>query len=61
MWKLFTGVIANELDSHLENQRLLTEEQKGCRKGCRGTKDQLPIDKMVIRNCKKRMTGLGIA
>ena len=40
---------------------LLPEEQKGCRRKSRGTKDQLLIEKMVIRNCKRRQTGLGKA
>ena len=60
-WRLLTGVLADELYNHLDSQRLLPEEQKGCRRGCRGTKDQLLIDKMVIRNCKRRLTGLGVA
>ena len=32
------------------------EEQKGCKRGSRGTKDQLLIDKTVLRDCKKRST-----
>ena len=46
---------------HLETQDLLPEEQKGCRKGSRGTKDQLLIDKAVIRNCKRRKSNLSMA
>ena len=30
--------------------------QKGCRRGSRGTKDQLLIDKTVLRDCKRRHT-----
>ena len=40
---------------------LLPVEQKGCRKNSRGTKDQLLIDKMVLDDCKKRHTKLGMA
>ena len=39
----------------------LPDEQKGGRRKSRGTKDQLLIDKMIIRNCKRRLTGLGKA
>ena len=35
--------------------------QKGCRRKSRGTKDQLLIDKMVMRSCKRRLCGLGMA
>ena len=33
MWKLLTGVIADRIYAHLDQERLLPEEQKGCRKG----------------------------
>ena len=31
MWKLLTGVIAEEMYDYLEQEKLLPEEQKGCR------------------------------
>ena len=40
---------------------IIPSEQKGCRKGSRGTKDQLLIDKTVLRDCKKRHTNLAMA
>ena len=49
-----------KLYQHLENENLLLEEQKGCRHASRGTKDQLLIDKAVIKNCKRRKTNLNI-
>ena len=55
LWKLKTGIIADKLYQHLENENLLLEEQKGCRHVFRGAKDQLLIDKAVIRNCKRRI------
>ena len=61
MWKLCTDITGDELYNHLEEKSLLPEKQKGCRRKSRGTKDQLLIDKMVIRNCKRRQTGLGMA
>ena len=42
-----TGTLAKKIYSHLERENAQQSEQKGCRKGCRGTKDQLPIDKTV--------------
>ena len=60
MWKLFTGIVGVELYEHLDKQNLLPEEQKRCRRNSRGTKDQLLIDKMIIRNCKRRKTAVGM-
>ena len=61
MWKLLTGVIAEEMHDYLEQENLLPEEQKGCRRGSRRTKDQLLIDKTVLKDCKKRHTNLYMA
>ena len=55
MWKLFIGMMGDELYEHLEEDNLLPDEQTNAR----GTKDQLLIDKMVIRNCKRRKLVLG--
>ena len=61
MWKLLTGILACKLYTHLENNSLLPEEQKGCRKGSKGTKDQLLIDKAVLRDAKRRHRFLSMA
>ena len=61
MWKLLTGVIAEEMYNYLEREKILSEEQKGCRRGSRGTKDQLLIDKTVLKDCRKRHTNLSMA
>ncbi|XP_065055326.1 uncharacterized protein LOC135683871 [Rhopilema esculentum] len=61
MWKILAGIVSESLYHHLENEKLLPEEQKGCRKQSRGTKDQLMIDKMVMKNCRRRLTNLCVA
>ena len=38
----------------------LPDEQRGCRKQARGSKDQLLINRMVLKNCKKRQVGLAM-
>ena len=48
MWRLLTGMIADEMYGFLEREKILPDEQKGCRRGSRGTKDQLLIDKTVL-------------
>ena len=44
---------------HLEE--ILAEEQKGFRRRSRGTKDQLLIDKAILKDCKRRNTNLAMA
>ena len=39
MRKLLTDVIADQIYEHLNEQKLLPEEKKGCRKLFRGTND----------------------
>ena len=60
MWKLLTGVIADEIYTHLDQEKLLPEEQKGCRKGSRGTNDLLYIDRAVIKEVKSRNKNLAM-
>ena len=62
MWKLLTGVIADQIYAHLDQEKLLPEEQKGCRKkGSRGTNDLHYIDGSVIKEVKSRNKNLGMA
>ena len=49
------------LSGRIEQAYILPWEQKGCRKGSRGTKGQLLIDKMIVKNCKKRLTSLAVS
>ena len=60
IWKLLTGMISKGIYAHLDRENILPEEQKGCRKESRGTKDQLLIDKMVLKNCKRQQTDLAM-
>ena len=54
MWKILTGIIAEEVYTLLEERELLSEEQKGCRKGSKGTNDLLFIDKKILREVKAK-------
>ena len=60
IWKFRTDILAEELYEHLEKTNSLPWEQKGCRKGSRGTKDQLLIDKMIVEDCKRWLTLLAV-
>ena len=61
MWKLLSGIFAGKIYEHLETNDLLPEEQKGCRKRSRGTKDQLLIDKAVLKEAKRCKRNLSMA
>ena len=61
MWKRLTGMIAEEMYNYLEQEKLLPDEQKGCKRGSRGTKHQLLIDETVLKDWKKRHTNLSMA
>ena len=43
MWKLLSGVVADQIYGHLDQQKLLPEEQKRCKKRSRGTNDFILI------------------
>ena len=60
MKKLITGIAADEIYNHLEENDLLPEEQKGCRRNSTGTKNHLLIDKAVMNNCRRRKIGLSM-
>ena len=61
MWKLLTGIFAEKIYDHLLRNNLLPDEQKGCRKKSRGTKDQLLIDKAVLREARAKKRCLAMA
>ena len=53
IWKLFTGVIADGIYQYLAKNKVLPEEQKGCRRRSKGTKVQILIDKAILLDCRK--------
>ena len=61
MWKLLRDVITDQIYAYLDQEKLLPEEQKGCRKGSRGTNDLLYIDRAVIKEVKSRNRNLAMA
>ena len=61
MWKLLTGIFADKIYDHLHTNSLLPEEQKGCRKQSRGTKDQLLIDREVLKEARRKQRCLSMA
>ena len=60
LWKLLTGIVNEKVYDHLSQQNLLPEEQEGCPRRTRRTKDQLLIDKAVVRNSRRRKANLNV-
>ena len=60
-YKLLTSIITDRTYSFLERKKLLPCEQKECRKGTYGCKDQLLINRMIIENCHKKKRSLSTA
>ena len=61
MWKLLAGVITDQIYTHLDQEKLLLEEQKGRKKGSRGTNDLLYIDRSVFKDVKSTNKNLAMA
>ena len=61
MWKLMTGIISDSIYKFLDENEVLPEEQKGCKRNSRGTKDQLLVDRTILADCKKRHKNLTMA
>ena len=53
MWKLFSGILSNKITAHLEASSLLPDEQKYCKRGTYGTKDQPVIDLAAMTDSKR--------
>ena len=60
MSKLLTSVLVEKVYAHLSERNVLPYEQKGCRKDSRGTKDQLLIDKQILKHCKKHQSNVAM-
>ena len=58
MYKTLTSIITDRTYLHLEDNRLLPNEQKGCKRGSYGCKDQLLVNKMIMEDCKTRKKNL---
>ena len=60
-WKLLTSVVAQNINSNLEEFDLIEHEHNGCKVNTRGTKDHLLLDKLILKDSKARKTNLTMA
>ena len=60
-FKILTSVIIDRLYNHLENESIMTPEQRGGNKDCYGCKDQLMINNAILKNCKAKKKNVSTA
>ena len=60
-YKLLTSILTERTYTFIESNDLFPIEQKGCKRGSYGCKDQLLINRMIIENCKNRHRNLSMA
>lgn len=53
LYKSITLLITNRVYRHLTDKKILAFEQKGCKRGTRGCKDQLLLDNYILEITKK--------
>ena len=61
MYKILTSIITNRTYCFLERHDILPAEQKGCRRGSYGCKDQLLINKAILEEVKSKKKNLSTA
>ena len=52
MYKILTSIVTEGTYNFLDTNNILPLEQKGCKKGTYGCKDQLLINKMLLENSR---------
>ena len=60
-YQVLTSIIAERAYSHLEENNLMPAEQKGCKKGSYGCKDQPLINKMILEEFQNKRKNLSTA
>lgn len=54
VYKILTSCITQIMNAHIDNNQIMCEEQKGCKKGAKGCKEQLIIDEVILKQVRKR-------
>lgn len=58
IYKILTACITRLISNHVDNNNILAEEQKGCRKGSKGCKEQLVTDEIILNQAQKKMRNI---
>jgi len=60
-YKILTSILTDRMYAFMEANKLFPLEQKGCKKGSYGCKDQLLINRMLMENCQRNHRNLSMA
>ncbi|XP_050561144.1 uncharacterized protein LOC126912570 [Spodoptera frugiperda] len=58
IYKILTSAITIKINSHIERHKIMAEEQKGCRRGHMGCKEQLIIDSTIHKHATSKNRNL---
>ncbi|XP_063891684.1 uncharacterized protein LOC135117143 [Helicoverpa armigera] len=58
IYKILTSVLTNKINKHIEHHHIIAEEQKGCRRGHMGCKEQLIIDSVIHKHATTKNRNL---
>lgn len=61
VYKILTAAIAEEIREHCSKNNILTDFQRGCKKGARGCQDQLLLNRGVLDDAHKNSKNLSMA
>lgn len=58
LYKIISSIICNKIYTYLECNNILSDEQKGCKKGAMGCKEQIITDSVIMENARKQKRNL---
>lgn len=61
LYKIITSLVTRHINYYIENNKILTDEQKGCRTKTQGCKEQLIIDGIIAENAKNKKRNIAVA
>lgn len=61
LYKILSAVIRDKIDTYLEQENIMTEEQKGCKRRALGCKEQITIDAVILEQARQRQRNICMA
>ncbi|XP_044751674.1 uncharacterized protein LOC123311671 [Coccinella septempunctata] len=61
VYKILTGVLTKNINKHLREHNLMTEEQGGCRARTKGCKELLVMDHIITKQARKKLRNISVA
>ncbi|CAH0732035.1 unnamed protein product, partial [Brenthis ino] len=60
MYKLLTSILSDQLYAHCLGNNIMAPEQRGCRRGARGCKDHLMLNKAILEDAHEAQKNLSM-